>query len=392
MTMSKRQYRVLFCLLSLVLLFAAGCSVWDHRVQAPVVSAIPSPSPSSKGVEPGGGLGAAPGPIPSLTPLVPYKGPVEHLFFHPLVVDPALAFDGDPLAQGYDDYFVTVSEFQAILEELYKRDYVLVDPHLLYRADVRDGKAVVTRLEPMLPEGKKPLILSVDDINYYDYMRSNGNAWRLVPDSDGSVTAELRSPDGRNARTSRTGDVVPILDDFVKLHPDFSFQGAKGVLNLTGYEGVLGYRTNDRESPDYESEKAGAEEVIRLLKQSGWTFASHSWGHIDAGKSSLERLKKDTARWKEEVEPLVGPTDIYVFPFGSSAKPGDPKIAYLKSQGFRLFCGVGPEPYLVVRDGGLFMDRRHMDGIALRTQRDRLEPLLGDRNILDPARNGRADG
>ena len=39
-------------------------------------------------------------------------------------------------------------------------------------------------------------------------------------------------------------DLVPLLDAFVEAHPDFSYHGRKGVLAMTGYEGVLGYRTD----------------------------------------------------------------------------------------------------------------------------------------------------
>ena len=40
-------------------------------------------------------------------------------------------------------------------------------------------------------------------------------------------------------------DMVPWIDTFVKEHPDFSYHGHKGIIALTGYEGVLGYRTDE---------------------------------------------------------------------------------------------------------------------------------------------------
>ena len=36
-----------------------------------------------------------------------WDGVVEHLFFHPVVAYPELAFDGDSEANGIDDYMVT---------------------------------------------------------------------------------------------------------------------------------------------------------------------------------------------------------------------------------------------------------------------------------------------
>ena len=41
---------------------------------------------------------------------VAYDGIVEHLFFHPVIAYPELAFDGDAQANGLDDYMVTVDE------------------------------------------------------------------------------------------------------------------------------------------------------------------------------------------------------------------------------------------------------------------------------------------
>jgi peptidoglycan/xylan/chitin deacetylase (PgdA/CDA1 family) len=52
--------------------------------------------------------------------------------------------------------------------------------------------------------------------------------------------------------------------------------------------------------------------VVRRLQETGWSFASHGWGHLNAQKVSLATLVRDTARWKAEVEPLVGPTFVYV--------------------------------------------------------------------------------
>lgn len=44
-------------------------------------------------------------------------------------------------------------------------------------------------------------------------------------------------------------DLVPIVDAFVAKHPDFSADDAKGVLAVTRYEGILGWRVNERGSP-----------------------------------------------------------------------------------------------------------------------------------------------
>ncbi|MFQ9739281.1 MAG: hypothetical protein ACLR06_17395 [Christensenellaceae bacterium] len=52
-------------------------------------------------------------------------------------------------------------------------------------------------------------------------------------------------------------EFVPIVEEFVAKHPDFSYRGARGTIFLTGFDGILGYRTQ-RDSPNRkrETEKA----------------------------------------------------------------------------------------------------------------------------------------
>ncbi|MFC0213312.1 hypothetical protein ACFFK0_12760 [Paenibacillus chartarius] len=317
--------------------------------------------------------------------LVPYHGPIEHIFFHPLVIYPELAFDGDRMSRGYDDWFVTVKEFKAIIDSLYKHNFMLIDLNSIYELQEADGKKQTKAKELRLPKGKKPIVLSIDDMNYYDYMLQNGNANKLVIDDNGEIATYSVSPKGEKI-TSRDNEIVPILDDFVKVHPDFSLNGAKGLIALTGYEGVLGYRTNKKDAPNYEEEKQGALRIIDRLKSTGWSFASHGYGHLDARKVGLDRLTEDTARWKDEVETLTGPTNIYVYPFGSSVLPGDPKYAALLKAGFTVLCSVGPAPYLKWMPDSLMMDRRHIDGIALKTQQSKLVDMFDANEVLDPVR------
>ena len=331
----------------------------------------------------------APAPQPDVQPasrpetkLVIYTGPVEHIFFHPLIAYPERAFDNDSLSRGYDDWFTTVPEFRMILDALYRHNYLLIDVRDLFDEETAGGRTTLIRRDLLLPEGKKPLILSIDDMNYYEYMRENGNVYKLVLDPAQRVASYAVTPQGQEL-IAYDNEIVPILDAFVQDHPDFSWQGAKGIIALTGYEGILGYRTNDRTSPAYEQEKEGALQVVRRLKETGWTFASHSWGHLDMAKVSYNTFVRDTQRWKDEVEPLIGPTTIYVYPFGSQVPPGDPKFPYLLSAGFRILCSVGPSPYQPQSGSHAIMERRHIDGLALRTQRRMLLHLFDADEVID---------
>ena len=164
----------------------------------------------------------------------------------------------------------TISEFNAIMEQMYARGYVLVDIHdMVKQVKTDDGKTVYKQGDIYLPEGKKPFVLSVDDVNYYQYMtdgdgdgyadaKGDGFAHKLVIGKDGKVTNEYYEKDG----TLVTGsyDVLPLLEDFIEKHPDFSYRGAKGILAVTGYEGVFGYHTH----PDWK-EKLTSDEYLSLI-------------------------------------------------------------------------------------------------------------------------------
>lgn len=315
--------------------------------------------------------------------LVPYTGKVEHIFFHPLIVYPELAFDGDGQANDFDDWFVTVEEFKKIIDSLYKKNFILVDINSLYKEVTVNNEKRIQRKPIMIPKGKKPIILSVDDINYNRYMLKNGPNHKLVLDKDGNVAAYSINPKGEEVIV-RDNEVIPIIDRFIEEHPDFSLNGAKGVLALTGYEGILGYRT-DRNSPNKESEKKEALKIVEKLKETGWTFASHSYGHPNMRERTYVKAVDDTDKWQKEVEALIGSTQVYIYPFGAGLKETDGKFKYLQSKGFKIFCHVGSSSYerIVNSTNAVITDRRHVDGISLRKSRESFLDLYDANEIID---------
>ena len=297
-----------------------------------------------------------------------YTGTIHHIFFHSLIVYPEKAFDpANKKRDLYRDYMITRDQFQKILPQLYAKGYMLVDVHDIYSVGA-DGQ--VSRKNLYLPLGKKPLILSIDDVSYYQDQYGGGLARRLVLEKSGKVATEIAAPDG-TVSVTRDGDIVPILDDFVQGHPDFSLNGAKGILALTGYDGILGYRVGDTES---------ARPVVDRLKAAGWSFASHSYTHghgfLD-GTISLADLKADTEQWKREVMPVLGDTDVFVGPFGQIFRPGDPRRAYLVSQGFKMLCGVGMDDYLAYFKGYVVQDRADIDGYRIAHDPQMLRQYFG---------------
>lgn len=268
---------------------------------------------------------------------------ISHVFVHSLIVDPEKAFRDPQQAQGYKDYMVTIPEFEKMIDQLYKNNYVLVDYEDLVTKD--DNGGLVFR-GVALPEGKKPLIISQDDVNYYEYMAGAGFADNLMIDKDGKVK-NLYTGNGK--KEVGNYDMVPIIDEFVEKHPDFSYHGSKGVLAITGYNGALGYRSSISEYGDNEKTRKAikqATEVADALKATGWTFASHSWGHINFTQASVQNIQQDTEKWLAEVAPILGNTNVLIFPFGADISGLPPydmnnaKFAYLKSKGFDVYCNV----------------------------------------------------
>ena len=328
-----------------------------------------------------------------------YDGLVEHLFFHPIIAYPELAFDGDAHEKGLDDFMITVDEFNKILNSVYERGYVLVDIADVWSETTDEaGNPVMVRNTLYLPEGKKPLIFSYDDTNYYPYMLENGFAHKLILGEDGKVWSWGLDPAG-NEVVSRDLDAIPALDKFVEEHPDFSPFGAKACLSLTGYEGILGYRTQtDTQSWDEareanrQAEREAVKPIIAELKRTGWTFGSHTWGHIRLGSGNMGKIQTDTEKWLDEVGSLVGPTPILFYPHGERPDGNDwkqtgPAFQYLQSQGFRVFCSVGVESFSYIKQDicAVICDRLHPDGTTLRYSRNRYLQFYDAKDIMDTA-------
>lgn len=331
---------------------------------------------------------------------------VTHVFFHTLIVDTSKAFDGDSDEAGYNQMMTTVSEFNKIIRSMYDKGYVLVSPHDMAKVN-EDG--TMSRGKIMLPPGKKAFVLSQDDVSYYHYMDGDGFASRMVLDKNGNVKCEYKEDDG--SVSVGDYDMVPLLDSFVKKHPDFSYRGRKGILAMTGYNGVFGYRTdsayktgknlqdNQKEflenNPDFnfDEEVKDAKKIAEALKKSGWEFASHTWGHKNATESSVEELQADNEKWEKNVAPILGKTDMIIFAFGADIgnwenySMDNPKFAYYKSRGYNYYCNVDSNQYWIqITDEYFRQGRRNLDGYRMYYNPDMVSDLFDVSEVWDSSR------
>lgn len=343
---------------------------------------------------------------------------VTHIFYHTLVVDPELAFanqETDSQAVGNNQWMTTIDEFNKITQSMYDKGYVLVDLHdIAEETTDANGETHYKEGTIMLPPDKKAYVLSLDDLSYYHSYDGYGYASKIVLDEEGKPKCEYIQRDG----TTVVGDydVVPLMDKFLEEHPDASYKGAKGTIALTGYNGVLGYRTDisyqtrpddldeDKKKwleahPDFDldTERANAKKVADAMKADGWKFASHTWGHLRVGTVSFERLQNDTTRWKENVEPIVGATDTIIFAHGEDLAgwnenyEGNDKYEYLKGQGFHYFCNVDSKQYSVrITENYVRQGRRNLDGYRIYFnsigETDNVSDLFNASEIIDPKR------
>ena len=336
---------------------------------------------------------------------------ITHVFFHTMIRDTSKAFDGDQNEGGYNQVMTTMSEFEGIMQSMYEKGYVMVSLHDMCKVNA-DG--TVSRGEILLPPGKTPFVLSQDDVSYYHYMDGDGFAQKLIVDENGKVKNTYIEDDG--SVSVGDYDMVPWIDTFVEEHPDFSYHGHKGIIALTGYEGVLGYRTDEvyrtkeagrvteyqqkffNEHPDFDEaawqkEVDEATAVAAAMRAQGWEFASHTWGHISPQAKGIDGTKTDTERWLNNVATVVGDTDVIIFAFGADIGDCQPYTSdnefftYLKGKGFNIYCNVDSSKNWV-QFGDTFMrqGRRNLDGYRMYYNPDMLSDLFDVNAVWDSSR------
>lgn len=335
---------------------------------------------------------------------------VTSLSFHPLIADPARAYADEEWSGSYEENFITVTEFQNILQDLYNNGYMLVSMDDFITTTTLDNGSVAYQAKTLyLPTGKKPLMITQTHCNYYTYMVDSdedgvadaggaGFASKLVVGSDGKPINEMVDASGNTVTGAY--DLVPILDAFIAAHPDFSFNGAKATLAFTGYDGIFGYRTGSsaKETLDaavYSAELQGAASVINALRADGYTFACYTYNNIEYGSSTAEEIQEDLTSWADEVAPLVGSTSTLVFAQGSDIADSGRSYSgelyeVLKTAGYDHFLG-----FCTDGNGWVFPDvgyvrqgRIPVTGSNIVNNSTWFAGMFDTDAILDPARGG----
>ncbi len=330
---------------------------------------------------------------------------VPNLSFHVLIEDLSRALaDTDDLRGSYNKNFVTTQEFSKILDQLYKNNYVLVDMDSFVAENTgTDGKASFFPDTVYLPEGKKPVMITETMVNYFSYMndgdkdgnadaKGDGFASRLLIDDFGEIKAEY--VDGNGQTKVGDYDLVPILETFIKAHPDFSYRGARATLAVCGMEGVFGYRVNNTYVPtrgqSYVDEQiALAKDLVAALRSKGYRIACYSYDNISYGEKNAQQIQADMNLWAAQIFPVLGQVDTLVYARESDI--GDysgAKFTVLYDAGIRYFIKNGETPYAeinntYVRQTRLMVTGRNMQHKAsMFTTLGLFDPIT----VLDPSR------
>jgi len=329
-------------------------------------------------------------------------GKVVNLSFQLLIADIDRAVNHGVYAHSFNKNFVTTGEFSQILQQLYDNDYILVSMD-----DIIAEENGVYNAKPLrLPAGKKPLMLTQTNVNYNIYLvdsdgdklpdkNGGGFASKLILDSAGNITCEMVDKNGQTV----TGDfdMVPILEQFLQEHPDFSYRGARAVLALTGYNGLFGYRTNAEAVEQfgqtaYDEAVAGAKRIADKLQALGYDFACYTYENIPYGTSSIQQIKADLSGWRSEVIPIIGATDMLVYAqlsdIASDMNYSGETYNLLRDNGFHYYLGFCNQahPWVYIQDDYVRQGRLLVTGASLAHHAEWFNGMFDAAAILDSAR------
>ena len=332
--------------------------------------------------------------------LVEHNDPslIPNLSFHVLIEDMTRALKDPEWGASYNRNFVTTSEFKKILEQLYNNGYVLVDFDSFVGASVDTaGNDLFEKVPVALPADKKPIMITETMVNYFAYMidgdddklpdaKGDGFASRLVV-KNGEIKAEYVDASGQTLVGDY--DLVPILESFIKEHPDFSYRGARAVLAVTGYEGIFGYRCNTSyiasvSQEYYDQEVAGAKEIVQALRDKGYTLACYTYNNATYGAYSVQQITADLQSWKQQIVPIIGDVDVFVFAKTSNISDYTGQaFQTMFNEGFRYFVAHGNEPWAEVNKTYVRQNRLMVTGEYMQWYAQNFNGIFDPAAVLD---------
>lgn len=333
---------------------------------------------------------------------------IPNLSFHVLMADASRACNKDvsgaELAGSYNKNFVSVEEFGRILNQLYSANYVLVDfGSFVSRGERVDGNESFEARSIFLPQGKKPVMLTETMVNYFEYMvdpdkdgkldgSGHGFANKLVLDPNGNIKASYIDASGQTLVGDY--DLVPVLESFIQEHPDFSYQGARAILAVTGTEGIFGYRTNTAYvsrfgQSFYDTEVEGAKKIVAALREKGYTLASYTYSNKAYRSMNTMQIQAEVTDWTNQITPILGQVDTIVFARASDIESySGTTFNVLYNSGLRFFLNNGSSPRVDVNTTFVRQTRLMVTGETMAWYANQFASYFDSNVVLDVASRG----
>ena len=332
---------------------------------------------------------------------------IPNLSFHVLMADASRACNKDvsgDLAGSYNKNFVSVEEFTRILNQLYAANFVLVDFNsFISSVPGVDGNSSFFTQSIFLPSGKKPVMITETMVNYFEYMvdpdkdgtpdaKGHGFANKLVLDDNGEIKASYVDANGQTLVGNY--DLVPVLEAFIQEHPDFSYQGARAILAVTGTEGVFGYRTNTSYvarfgQSFYDNEVVEAKKIVEALREKGYTIASYTYSNQAYRGMNTLQIQAEVQNWTNQITPVIGEVDTMVFARASDIEAySGTTFNVLYNSGIRFFLNSGSSPRVDVNTTFVRQTRLMVTGESMAWYSSQFSNYFDCNVVLDLASRG----
>lgn len=303
-----------------------------------------------------------------------YTGPIEHLNFQTLIAFPEKTFNQSNINPTIEEEKLTTSEFSAILEELYRNNYILVDIFDIINTDNLSQKKLT------LPKNKKPIIFSFDNVTYRSNYQNLGAIDKIILDRNNNL-ATYTTKKSIQDRIQYDNEFIVILEKFINAHPDFSHNNARGIIFLTGENGILGYNTCHKNA-SYKYEAKRASEVIKKLKNNGWRFGCNSYTYsADNTKTELD-FAKEISLWNKELKSIIGETTLYSHPYGIQ-DTSEKKLEILLSNNFSIHFQNSYSNDITFYESHCILNRKAVNGKSLRSKTNEFKHLFNCEKVYD---------
>lgn len=296
------------------------------------------------------------------------------LCFGTLIGDGNEYFAATGIGSSNQYYYITTLEFSLILQQLYDNGYMLVSWSDLFTTGTQDnGSSGVSANTLRLPAGKKPLLMM--------QVQVDGDV-QLVLGQDGKYATVLK--EGGDPTFASAYDFLPILEEFIQVHPGFSFRGARAILAINGKNGIFGYGTDQTST---------VTALVDALREDGYTIACNTYGNAAYGKLSLLELQDDLSNWQASVEPILGKTELLVY--AKSSDISDTKEHYsgkkyetLLDAGFRYYFGLcyNASPWMNISSDSIRIGRLMVTGNNLEKNPALFANMFDAKSLLDSGR------